>query len=171
MLLCFCFCFCCWCFVFAPGIRIPLISFGATSIELSDKTVHPYFFRTCSNDINQGIVARDIVDRFNWSKVRLQSEPVLWYTQLSALQVAVPSFFCYKTAHLLISNMIENGNHVYACEQSGLCGVWEAKLLSWRQEFFGISALIWSWVSWARMVGTFRITVIRAWGCQWSACV
>ncbi|XP_065177532.1 uncharacterized protein LOC135808291 [Sycon ciliatum] len=53
----------------AEGIKIPLISFGATSSDLSNKTSHPYFFRTCPGDNNQADVARDLVARYNWTKI------------------------------------------------------------------------------------------------------
>ena len=49
--------------------KIPLISYGATSPKLSDKSDYEYFSRTTPSDVFQTQVMAELLEYFNWSYV------------------------------------------------------------------------------------------------------
>ena len=49
--------------------KIPVISYGATSVELSDKVNYEYFSRTIPSDMYQTKAIVEILDYFNWTYV------------------------------------------------------------------------------------------------------
>eukprot|EP00736_Rhodelphis_marinus_P000467 Rmarinus@m.7904 len=51
------------------GASIPQISYSATSAELSDTSLYPYFFRTPPSDALQGLGQAEIVQEFGWVHV------------------------------------------------------------------------------------------------------
>lgn len=51
--------------------KIPLISYGATSLELSDKSKYKYFSRTIPSDVSQAKAIVQILKNFNWTYVSI----------------------------------------------------------------------------------------------------
>lgn len=49
--------------------EIPVISYGATSYELNDKTQYPYFLRTVPSDLSQAQAIVEFLEYFNWTYV------------------------------------------------------------------------------------------------------
>ena len=52
-------------------INIPIISYSATSDELSDKTLYPNFYRTVPPDVFQVSLFSDLLKYFNWTYVSI----------------------------------------------------------------------------------------------------
>lgn len=51
--------------------RIPQIGYSATSTDLDDLKIYPYFFRVVSSDEFQAFLMFKILKKFNWSYVSI----------------------------------------------------------------------------------------------------
>jgi Receptor family ligand binding region len=49
--------------------NIPQIGYSTTAIDLSNKSLYPYFLRVVPSDVNQARVLADIVRHFRWNYV------------------------------------------------------------------------------------------------------
>jgi ABC-type branched-subunit amino acid transport system substrate-binding protein len=52
-------------------LKVPVISYWATSDELSDKSEYEYFSRTIPSDMSQVKAIVDVLDYFNWTYVSI----------------------------------------------------------------------------------------------------
>ena len=49
--------------------KIPIISYGATSLELNDTELYPNFFRTVPSDASQAQLIADVLTEFHWTYI------------------------------------------------------------------------------------------------------
>ncbi|PWI46476.1 hypothetical protein CEE45_16620 [Candidatus Heimdallarchaeota archaeon B3_Heim] len=48
--------------------KVVQISYASSSPSLSDRTLYPYFMRTCASDADQGLAIAELVKAFGWTK-------------------------------------------------------------------------------------------------------
>ncbi|XP_064598126.1 guanylate cyclase 32E-like [Liolophura sinensis] len=68
-------------------LNLPMISYGCTSTEMSDKTTYPMFARTVAPITKASIFVVDILKHFNWTRICILSgEQHLWHLATSSFK-------------------------------------------------------------------------------------